>query len=134
MNWHLPGGLACGALNLLLMTGPAHAVAVTCSGGGLTYDDVSDDTDSFPLCGLWGRCQPPVGIVIGYSFTTPGCDPNATTCAMTASVSAEFPGNHQNDPSASGNLYSFAQVDLFGPANNLLSRCGVTARRAFCTP
>jgi hypothetical protein len=108
--------LLCGLCGLLLLTGPAHAVAVPCSGGGLTYEEIGDDTDSFALCGTWGRCEKPVGVVLGYSFTTPGCDPNSTTCGMTAMVSAEFPGNHQNNPSASGNLYSFGQVDLFGPA------------------
>jgi YD repeat-containing protein len=62
--------------------------------------------------------------LIGYSFNTPGCDPSGGSCAMTATVSAQFPGNHQNNPGALGGLYSFAEVDLRDPANNLVAYCG----------
>src|SRR4051794_14249793 len=114
--------LVWGLLALLPMAAsPAHATS--CLGSQLAYSDNSDDSATFGICGSWGRCQQPVGALVSYSLTVPSCDPNSTTCAMTATVSANFPGNHQNNPAASGGFYSFAEVDLTN-SGGLVGFCG----------
>ena len=116
--------VVCGFLALLLISGSA--AAVTCSGSRLTYLETGNGTDEFGVCGSWGRCETPAGMVLGYAFDTPGCDPNLTACPMTATVSATFPGNHQNDPGLTGGLYSFAEVDLRDSSNSVIAVCGLS--------
>ncbi|MFL6232995.1 MAG: RHS repeat-associated core domain-containing protein [Thermoanaerobaculia bacterium] len=45
---------------------------------------------------------------------------------MTATVSAQFPGNHQNDPSASGFAYSFAEATLTNSSGTYVGSCGTS--------
>jgi hypothetical protein len=117
--------LIWGLLALLpVATSPAHAIS--CLGSQLAYSDNSNDAATFGICGGWGRCQQPVGALVGYSFNVPGCDPTSGSCAMTATVNAQFPGNHQNDPSLSGFLYSFAEVDLRDSAGSYIAACGTS--------
>ena len=100
------------------------ARAVSCLGSNLTYSETGNNGTTFSSCSLWGRCQQPVGTLLGYAFNVSGCDPNAGSCAMTATVSATFPGNHQNDPSLTGFIYSYAEVDLTDSSSSYVGSCG----------
>lgn len=115
--------VAFGFLIISFMTGAA-LHAVSCNGSNLTYSETGNSATSYSICGTWGRCQPPVGTLVSYSLSSPSCDPTAGSCAMTATVSAEYPGNHQNDPGAAGFFYSFAEIDLRDSSNGLVSYCG----------
>jgi len=117
------GRLAYGLLAVLLMAG-SPAQATTCLGSNLTYTETGNTGTSFGTCGFWGRCQQPVGTLVGYSFNVSGCDPNSGSCGMTATVNTQFPGNHQNDPSLTGFVYSFAEVDLTDSSNSYVAACG----------
>lgn len=115
-------GLGSG-LALLLLANPA-AQAVVCGGSQLNYAETGNNGTTFGVCGGWGRCQTPTHGSVSYTFSSPGCDPTAGSCTMTATVNATFPGNHQNNPALSGFAYSFAEVDLRSPANALIGYCG----------
>lgn len=123
LNRILPG-VVCGVLGLCLP--PGAATAVTCSGSRLTYLETGNGTAEFSQCSSWGRCEKPLAPALGYTFDTPGCDPNVTNCAMTATVSIEFPGNHQNDPSVIGGAYSYAEVDFRDSTGGLIAVCGLS--------
>jgi YD repeat-containing protein len=110
---------------VLFLVAGSPAQATSCGGSNLTYTETGNDSATFGICGGWGRCQQPVGFVLGYNFNVPGCNPQSTTCGMTATVSAQFPGNHQNDPSLSGFAYSFAEVDLSN-SSGLVGFCGTS--------
>ncbi|HEV8577888.1 MAG TPA: hypothetical protein VGX68_02300, partial [Thermoanaerobaculia bacterium] len=111
-------------ISFALLTAGSAVEAVVCNGSQLTYLETGNTTATFGTCSTWGRCQQPIAGGPSYSFTIPGCDPNALTCGMTATVSAEFPGNHQNNPAATGGAYSFAEVDLRSSSNTLVGYCG----------
>jgi YD repeat-containing protein len=115
---------ASGLLGWWIGLSPARAV--TCGGSQLFYSETGNTSPNLPLCSSWGVCRQPVPGGVSYSFNTPGCNPLSTTCGMTATVPVEFPGNHQNDPSLSGFLYSFAQVDLLSTSGSLVGRCGAS--------
>jgi RHS repeat-associated protein len=100
--------------------------ATSCLGSNLAYTETGNNGTTFSSCSFWGRCQQPIGTLLGYSFNVSGCDPHSTSCGMTASVSATFPGNHQNDPSLSGFAYSFAEVDLKSSTGSLVGACGTS--------
>src|SRR5436305_1132701 len=114
-NVQVPGSRSLAwiaVLSALLLPGAFPAQATSCLGSNLTYSESGNNSTTFGTCSFWGRCQQPVGTLLGYSFNVSGCDPHSGSCGMTASVAATFPGNHQNDPSLSGFAYSFAEVDL----------------------
>ena len=52
-------------------------------------------------------------VVQGISWNLGGCNPLEGSCSGSVSVSLEFPGNHQNDPGASGYFYSFARAEIW---------------------
>jgi RHS repeat-associated protein len=113
-------------LPVLLLASAFPTQAISCGGSNLAYSETSNDSATFGVCGSWGRCQTPVGGAPVYALSSPSCDPNSATCAMTATVSAQFPGNHQNDPSLAGFAYSFAEVDLTDPGSSLVGYCGTS--------
>lgn len=114
-------GLVC----VLLAAGvPWPAKALQCAGSNLTYNETGDTGASYSICSTLGRCEKPLVLSVAYSFDSPGCNPQSTTCGMTATVTMEFPGNHQNDPAPSGFTYSFAQVQLLGSGGGLVGQCG----------
>src|SRR5262245_4067521 len=103
---------------------PAAAQTVTCSGSQLSYLRTGNTAPNFNACPGWGRCQDPIPGSVSYSFDVPGCNPLSATCGMKATVPVEFPGNHQNDPGASGGAYSFAEVQLLSSTGSLVGHCG----------
>lgn len=119
-------GAAAYLFPTLLLTSAFPARATSCLGSNLTYTETGNNGTSFGLCGSWGRCQQPLGVVLSYSLDVPSCDPHSGSCAMTASVAATFPGNHQNDPSLSGFAYSFAEVDLTNSSSSYVGSCGTS--------
>src|SRR5436305_13900114 len=126
-NVQVPGSRSLAwiaVLSALLLPGAFPAQATSCLGSNLTYSESGNNSTTFGTCSFWGRCQQPVGTLLGYSFNVSGCDPHSTSCGMTASVAATFPGNHQNDPSQTGFVYSFAEVDLKSSTGSLVGACG----------
>ena len=111
-------------LSALLLASAFPAQAISCLGSNLTYFETGNDSTTFSACSLWGRCQLPIGAVLGYNFNVSGCNPRTTSCGMTANVAATFRGNHQNDPSLTGFVYSFAEVDLKSSTGSLVGACG----------
>src|SRR5436305_917652 len=126
-NVKIPGGRGfalISTLSALLLASAFPVQATSCLGSNLAYSETGNNSTTFSSCSFWGRCQQPVGTLLGYSFNVSGCDPHSTSCGMTASVSATFPGNHQNDPSLTGFVYSFAEVDLKSSSGSLVGACG----------
>ena len=107
---------------------PAPAAAAGCGGSQINYVETGDGGQTFGMCGGfrgWGVCQQPVLTGPSYSLDNPACSPYFGTCGMTATFSAEFPGNHQNDPGLIGLNYSYATVELYSLSGTLIGNCGV---------
>jgi RHS repeat-associated protein len=119
-----PLGLAL--LLAVVLASPGSAAPVTCGGLQLTYDTGGNDGTSPGVCHSFAVCETPVAGAPAYAFTTSGCDPRSGTCGMEATVAVQFPGNHQNNPGASGNAYSYARVDLRSSAAALVGYCGTS--------
>jgi RHS repeat-associated protein len=118
-------------LRLALIAGlasawPLAAAEVSCNGNLLRFEETGNDTVSLGVCSSFAVCEQPVGGAPVYAFTASGCDPRIGTCGMAATVAAQFPGNHQNDPGASGNAYSYARVDLRSSTGMLVGYCGTS--------
>ena len=107
---------------------PAPAEAVSCAGSNVFYVETGNGGQTFGICGGfrgWGVCQQPVLGGPSYSLNDPGCSPYFGNCAMTATLTAEFPGNHQNDPAEVGFSYSYATVELYSSTGSLVGACWV---------
>jgi RHS repeat-associated protein len=99
-------------------------LGAVCQGSNITYGAGGNDGENPALCaGSSFVCQQPV-VTSGPTYTPdPGCDPNATSCGMTATIGMHFPGNHVNAPYFNVG-YSFEEVDLRGGGNSLVGECG----------
>ncbi|HEY6324467.1 MAG TPA: hypothetical protein VJA16_23220, partial [Thermoanaerobaculia bacterium] len=99
-------------------------LGAVCQGSNITYGAGGNDGENPALCpGSNVVCQQPV-VTSGPIYTPdPGCDPNATSCGMTATVGMHFPGNHVNAPFFNVG-YSFEEVDLRGGNGSLVGECG----------
>ncbi|MCB1034557.1 MAG: hypothetical protein KDD47_12065, partial [Acidobacteria bacterium] len=95
---------------------------VTCS-GSLVYTMTGDGGDRSSNCSTGARCYPPIVQDVAWAPAA-GCDPATASCSITASTSLEFPGNHHNDPGASGGVYSFATVEVRDGNGAYLGTCG----------
>ncbi len=99
--------------------------AGTACSGVLTYLEQGLFADQPSNCSTGARCYTPV--ISGATFTPEaGCDPAIESCAITIEVPIDFSGNHQNDPSASGFLYSFATVTVTPSGGGTLGTCGLS--------
>ncbi len=113
-------------LVIVLIAFNAHpAQAGTSCSGVLTYLEQGFFADQPSNCSTGSRCYTPV--ISGATFTPEaGCDPAIESCAITIEVPIDFSGNHQNDPSASGFLYSFATVTVTPSGGGTLGTCGLS--------
>ncbi len=113
-------------LVIVLIAFNAHsAQAGTACSGVLTYLEQGLFADQPSNCSTGARCYTPA--ISGATFTPEaGCDPAIESCAITIEVPIDFAGNHQNDPSASGFLYSFATVTVTPSGGGTLGTCGLS--------
>ncbi len=107
---------------------PARAAFVSCSGTQLYYNETGDGPDlaTTEKCSTWGYCKNPDVAGPFYSLDNPACNPYFATCAMTAELDLEVPGNHQNHPSDVGYYYSYVAEELYHQGGSSpIAECGV---------
>jgi len=119
--------VVAGAVLLHALAPAGAAQELSCFGSPMRYFLAGDGADVTGKCSTWGYCKEPVLPGFSYSFDA-GCSPYLGSCAGTAEMPVELPGNHQNDPSAIGFFYSYVTLDLFDASGTPVGACGVSGQ------
>ena len=114
---------------LCLLGGTERPVSgLDCFSNNLFYTQTGDGTTELSECSTWGYCAVPILGAPVYSMDDPSCNPYLGSCVVHADFTAEFPGNHQNDPSKIGLYYSYGKVELHNNGGSLVGVCGVAGQ------